>query len=65
MTTLKEHLIMWPALIVLGSCMFGLLYGINTMMPREVMYDCRLAEISPDIPIAAKEQCRKLRLEHK
>ena len=25
-----------------------------------IVYDCRLAEISPDIPVKAKEQCRKL-----
>jgi hypothetical protein len=65
MTTLKEHLLMWPALIFLGACMFGLLYGVNTMMPKEVAYDCRLAEISPDIPVSAKEACRKLRMEQK
>jgi len=26
----------------------------------EVIYDCRLAEISVDYPIAVKERCRKL-----
>ena len=26
-----------------------------------VKYDCRTAEITPDIPVAVKEQCRKLR----
>jgi hypothetical protein len=25
-----------------------------------VKYDCRIAEISPDVPQAVKEQCRKL-----
>lgn len=25
-----------------------------------VKYDCRLAEISPDYPVAVKNQCRKL-----
>ena len=24
-----------------------------------VKYDCRIAEISPDYPVAVKEQCRK------
>ncbi|CAB4128686.1 hypothetical protein UFOVP112_56 [uncultured Caudovirales phage] len=61
MTRLKEHLIMWPTLIVLGSALFGLLYGIHSYLPNETRYDCRIAEISPDIPIAAKEECRKLR----
>ena len=65
MTTLKEHLIMWPALIFLGVCMFGLLYGINTMMPTKVTYDCTWSEISPDIPLKVKEECRKLRMEKK
>jgi hypothetical protein len=65
MTRLKEHLIMWPALIVLGLALFGLLYGISTVLPNDATYDCRLAEISPDIPVAVKEQCRKARLEQK
>jgi len=28
-----------------------------------VVYDCRLAEISPDIPIDVKEECRRIRLQ--
>lgn len=32
-------------------------------VPRTVVYDCRIAEISPDFPIEAREQCRKLRSE--
>jgi len=24
-----------------------------------VVYDCRIAEISPDVPVSVKEQCRK------
>jgi hypothetical protein len=26
----------------------------------EVIYDCRLAEISPDYPQAVKEECREM-----
>jgi hypothetical protein len=26
----------------------------------EMVYDCRLAEISPDYPIVVKERCRKI-----
>ena len=26
----------------------------------EVVYDCRLAEISPDYPVVVKEKCRKI-----
>ena len=52
---------MWPALFVLGTSLFGLLYGIHSYLPKEVGYDCRIAEISPDIPVAVKEECRKLK----
>lgn len=40
----------------------GLLYFV---LPRhgEVVYNCDIAEISPDFPIQAREQCRKLRAE--
>jgi hypothetical protein len=31
--------------------------------PRTVRIDCSIAEISPDIPVWAKEECRKARLE--
>ena len=27
------------------------------------VYDCRIAEISPDIPVKAKEECRKLNIQ--
>ena len=35
-------------------------------LPRQTTkaYDCSIAEISPDIPIKAKEECRRLRLEN-
>ena len=34
-----------------------------TYLPRHgaVVYNCSIAEISPDIPVAVKEQCRKLK----
>lgn len=34
-------------------------------LPRTgpVMYNCSIAEISPDFPIEAREQCRKIRAE--
>ena len=36
-------------------------------LPRhnEVVYNCSIAEISPDYPVAVKDECRKLRLEKK
>ena len=66
MTRLKEHLIMWPTLIVLGLAMYGLLYGIHVYLgDSRPMYDCSIAEISPDFTPAMKDQCRKLRMEKK
>lgn len=32
--------------------------------PKSVVYDCSIAEISPDYPIQVKEECRKLRAKH-
>lgn len=58
---LKEHLLLWPTLTLLGLALFGLLYGIHSYLPNQSVYDCRLAEISPDIPIQVKEECRKLK----
>lgn len=62
MTTLKEHLLMWPALIVLGAAMFALLYGVSTQMGNgQVMINCSIAEISPDFTPAMRAECRKLK----
>jgi preprotein translocase subunit SecY len=37
----------------------------NSTHPRiTVRYDCSIAEISPDYPVAVKEGCRKLRAEN-
>jgi uncharacterized membrane protein YgaE (UPF0421/DUF939 family) len=36
-------------------------------MPKKgdvVVYNCSIAEISPDIPLEVKEKCRKLRAEN-
>jgi len=38
--------------------LIGLLFIVP--IPREMTYDCRIAEISPDIPIAVKNECRKI-----
>ena len=53
-------------LIVAGMFAVGLalLFLIIFLHPKykEVRYDCRHAEISPDIPIRVKEECRKMSL---
>jgi hypothetical protein len=41
---------------------FACLYFIISQPKHGVqVIDCRIAEISPDIPVDAKEQCRKAR----
>lgn len=47
---------------------FGIIIGVLALafwpVDRQhvtVVYDCRVAEISPDYPVAVKEKCRKLR----
>ena len=52
---------MWPALIVLGGSLFALLYGVHLWIPAQTMYNCSIAEISPDFTPAMKEECRKIR----
>ena len=36
-------------------------FTILFFAPKEKIYDCSLAEISPDYPIEVKEACRKIR----
>jgi hypothetical protein len=63
MSDTKIHLIIWPVLLLLGISMFGILYGIHSMVgdmgPR--MYNCALAEISPDFTPKMRDECRQLK----
>jgi len=55
----RTHMIMIAALIFLGTSLAGLIWGINaTLNQSPIMYDCRIAEISPDFTPAMKEACR-------
>jgi len=57
----RTHVIMVVALMFLGTALAGLIWGINTAIGVDpvVGYDCSIAEISPDYPVAVKEACRK------
>jgi len=62
--TFRENLDFF-AVLVLGIA--GLVFAIywNYTHPHVVVrYDCSIAEISPDYPVAVKEGCRKLRAEN-
>ena len=51
------------AFITLVVVMWGGMFFIVTHIPQSpVKYDCSIAEISPDVPIEVKVQCRKLRM---
>lgn len=41
--------------------LFVCVYVLIVTEPKVVKIDCRFAEISPDIPVDLKEQCRFLR----
>ena len=62
MSQRRTHLIMIAALAFLGTALFSILWGIHSALDvntNMVAYDCRIAEISPDIAPAIKEECRK------
>jgi hypothetical protein len=49
--------------LMIGVCLIGSIFTFSKVldarsMEVEVFYDCRLAEISPDIPLKIKEECR-------
>ena len=57
----RENLDFYAALLLaLFALLFGIWFVVTTPQVT-VTYDCRLAEISPDIPIPVKEKCRQLR----
>ena len=55
----KTYIVMYVALTVLGVSLVSLLYGIHSVLPKDTIYDCRIAEISPDYTPAMREECRK------
>jgi hypothetical protein len=54
---------MTPPLWVVSAIIFVALFWalMFALMPQHgtVVYDCRMAEISPDFPIEVKNECRK------
>jgi hypothetical protein len=47
-------------MFVATAILFFLIFIIYDYGPEGRVYDCSLAEISADIPIQVKEECRKL-----
>lgn len=50
------------AAVICMIVMFPLLFYISPKHGVKV-YDCSIAEISPDYPVSVKEECRKARTE--
>jgi hypothetical protein len=51
--------------IIASSFTLAFLIYWNLSNPQAVVrYDCSIAEISPDYPVAVKEQCRRLRADN-
>jgi len=60
--TVKREIVeyIFVAIVLIGSIVFLFLAPSNKEGVKA--YDCSIAEISPDYPIAVKEECRKMRL---
>jgi hypothetical protein len=60
----KKNLVDLTILLLAALLMVGaFILNFYLPMPRERVYNCSIAEISPDYPIEVKEGCRKLRME--
>ena len=59
----KRNLIEFMCLAVIGILVFAFAIMYMPKKGDVVVYNCSIAEISPDIPLEVKEKCRKLRAE--
>jgi len=50
-------------IMVVVAMLFLLAIILGVAPRKQVVIDCRIAEISPDIPVWAKEECRKLNIQ--
>ena len=55
----QDSLMLFIAFILV---MVSFIIFFNGEQPKGKMYDCSLAEISPDYPVEVKEMCRKARI---
>jgi hypothetical protein len=58
--TIMLSKINWELLGALTALFICVTMLFATPQKEGKLYDCRLAEISPDYPIKVKEECRKL-----
>lgn len=58
---IKDILTLFGLVLIFAAGLISVYWGVTTFTPQQKVYNCDLAEISPDFPIKAKEECRKLR----
>jgi len=63
-STFRQNLDFYSVLILGILLVVFAIYWNYTHPHMVVKYDCSIAEISPDYPVAVKEGCRKLRAEN-
>lgn len=50
-------------ILIIVVAMWGGMFFIVSHLPKgTVKYDCSIAEISPDVPLDVKQECRKIRM---
>lgn len=63
MRQLLSNLLHVTLLILFTIAMWGGMYFIVENIPQNPQkYDCSIAEISPDVPLNVKNECRKIRM---
>ena len=50
--------------MIIGLTLIAIIAVFGDFYPEGRVYDCTLAEISPDYPIEVKEECRRLLREY-
>lgn len=61
----KEDIVFLLVLVAVCASMIVQCYHPDTVSERaKVFYDCRFAEISPDVPPLVKQECRKMQGKH-
>lgn len=58
---IKDILVMVGVGLILVAGLVTVFWGATLFTPEYKVYNCALAEISPDYPIRVKEECRNLR----
>jgi hypothetical protein len=56
--TTREYVVSWLILLVSAMLLTFIIVNLG-QDKRTIRYDCSIAEISPDYPVAVKEACRK------